>query len=134
MVRTEGSYAVPQWLASNGRIPADILPTRLPSRILHQMTAEARRAIATIRACVASERYAIALHFSQRMAGRGLFWPDVEAVIKDPNDVRSQGMDRCNRPKWIVAGETYDGYEIEIVCAIEVDESGTEFITLYWED
>ena len=52
----------------------------------------------------------------------------------DPSELRSEGMDRYDRPKWIVAGAASDGYEIEIVCAIEEDDSGTEFITLYWED
>ena len=110
------------------------LPTRLPSRILFQVTSDARRAIAAIRECIASDRYAISLHFSQRMAERGLFWPDVEAVLAAPSGVRSGGMDRYGRPKWLVTGETFDAYEIEIVCAVEVDESGTEFITLCWED
>jgi hypothetical protein len=67
------------------------------------------------------------------MQHRVLFWPDVTAVIDDPTDVRSQPTDRFGRPKWIVLGDAADGMEIEIVCAIEVDESGVEFITLYWE-
>ena len=68
------------------------------------------------------------------MEQRGLFWPDVQAVIYACEDVRSEGMDRYNRPKWIICGEAANGDEIEIVCAIEIDESETEFITLYWED
>lgn len=87
-----------------------------------------------IRACLDEDRYALAVHFTQRMQQRGLFWPDVRAVIEEPDDVRSQGIDRYRRPKWIVTGEVIGGEIIEIVCAIEVDESETEFITLYWED
>lgn len=98
------------------------------------MTAEARRAIAVIRQCIEADRYALTMHFSKRMEERGLFWPDVQAAIDDPTNVRSQGIDKYGRPKWIIEGEAACGSEIEIVCAIEVDEAGTEFITLYWED
>ena len=97
------------------------------------MTSEARRAIAVIRRCVEIGQYALTVHFSQRMQQRGLFWADLEAVIDSPNDVRSQGLDDYDRPKWIISGEAAFGGDIEIVCAIEVDESGTEFITLYWD-
>ena len=86
-----------------------------------------------IRRCIETERYALTVHFSERMEQRGLFWPDVEAVIDDPRDVRAQGLDDYDRPKWIISGEAAFGGEIEIVCAIELDESGAEFITLYWE-
>jgi hypothetical protein len=70
----------------------------------------------------------------QRMTQRGLFWPDVQAAIFDPTDVQSQGMDEYNRPKWIITGQAATGDEIEIVCAVEMDETETIFITLYWED
>lgn len=98
------------------------------------MTAEARRTLAVIRECLASDRYALTGHFTTRMAQRSLFWPDVEAVIDDPTEVRSQGMDGYGRPKWIIGGKATTGDEIEIVCVVEIDESETEFITLYWED
>lgn len=68
------------------------------------------------------------------MEQRSLFWPDVQAVIDDPQEVRSQGMDDYDRPKWIVSGEAADGNEVEIVCAIESNDDGAEFITIYWED
>ncbi len=68
------------------------------------------------------------------MEKRGLFWPDVEAMIDHIQDMRSEGMDKYNRPKWIMCGEAADGNDVEIVCAIEVDESDTEFITICWED
>ena len=65
---------------------------------------------------------------------RGLFWPDVQAVIDDPYEVRSEGMDKYNRPKWVVGGEAATGDKVEIVCAIETDETETEFLTIYWDD
>jgi hypothetical protein len=97
------------------------------------VTAEARRAIAVVRRGVAAEQYALTVHFSQRMQQRGLFWADVEAVVGKPKDVRSQGLDDYDRPKWIISGKAASGGGIEIVCAIEVDDSGTVFITLYWD-
>jgi hypothetical protein len=104
------------------------------------VTSEARRTLALIRECIEEERFALTEHFYQRMENRGLFWPDVQAVIDSPSDVRSQGMDDHNRPKWIIAGQAALGGEIEIVCAIETrkvggkNSSDTEFITIYWED
>jgi hypothetical protein len=68
------------------------------------------------------------------MEERGLFWPDVQAVINHPEEVKSQGMDEYGRPKWIIRGEAVLGDDIQIVCAIEINQSETEFITLYWED
>jgi hypothetical protein len=68
------------------------------------------------------------------MRQRGLYWPDVQAIIDDPQDIRSQGTDKYGRAKWIIRGEAAFGGEIEVVCAIEIDETGTEFITLYWQD
>jgi hypothetical protein len=98
------------------------------------VTPEARRTLALIRECIAADRYALAVHFMQRMEQRGLFWPDVLAVIEAPHDVHAEGMDRYNRPRWIIGGPAATGSDIEIVCAIEIDRSETEFITLYWED
>jgi len=74
------------------------------------------------------------VHFLQRMEQRGLFWPDVQAVMDVPADVSPDGMDHHDRPRWIISGETALGGEIEVVCAIEIDETETEFITLYWQD
>jgi hypothetical protein len=98
------------------------------------LSAEARRAIATIRECIETDRYSLTVHFSERMQQRSLFWPDVQAVIDDPEDVRSQGTDEYNRPKWIVSGEAADGNGVHVVCAIDADDDGTEFITIFWED
>ncbi len=68
------------------------------------------------------------------MEERGLFWPDVQAVIDDPQDVRSGGMDKYVRLRWIVRGTAATGEEIEIVCAIELDHRGIEFLTIYWKE
>lgn len=87
-----------------------------------------------VRACIESDRYALSVHFVRRMEQRGLFWPDVQAVIYAPSEMELQGMDDFDRPKWIIRGEAATGGEIEIVCAIENDDSETEFITLYWEN
>jgi hypothetical protein len=98
------------------------------------VTPEARRAIAVIRECIQTDRFVLTIHFSQRMQQRGLFWPDVQAVIDKPENVLSQEMDQYNRPKWIISGKTASTGKIEIICAIEIDETETEFITLYWQD
>jgi len=73
------------------------------------------------------------------MQERALFWPDVQAVIHDPTEICSEGMDEYDRPKWRIRGDAADTGEITIVCAIEfvksrmdeAEESETEFITLY---
>lgn len=67
------------------------------------------------------------------MAERGLFWPDVLAVLDAPRSVRGGGNDEFGRPKWLVEGIAVDGRSVELVCAIETDGHGrtTVFITLY---
>jgi len=98
-----------------------------------KMDVEARRALLTIRACVARGRYRVLTHFTQRMDQRGLVWPDVLAVLDAPGAVRSGGRDRFGRPKWLVGGTATAGDPLEIVCVLDVDEHGehTVFITLY---
>ena len=100
----------------------------------YHVTHEARRALALIRECVEHDRYAVTVHFEQRMAQRGLFWPDVQALIEDAREIRFEGVDDYSRSKWIIDGFTVDAGQVEIVCAIEVDESGPQFITLYWKE
>ena len=97
------------------------------------MDAKARKALTVIRQCVEAGRFRVLPHFRQRMAERGLVWPDVLVVLDDPTDVRGNGMDRYDRPKWIVAGSAADGIPIEIVCVLDRDEQGnvTVFITIY---
>jgi hypothetical protein len=68
------------------------------------------------------------------MRERGLFWPDVVAVIDQPKDVTSRGKDEHDRPKWLLAAQSSMGGDLEIICVIETDQSETVFITLYWKD
>ena len=97
------------------------------------MDAKARRALGVIQDCVAAKRYRVLRHFVQRMDRRGYFWADVLAVINDPSEVRFDGRDKFDRPKWIIAGKTIDGLTVELVCAIDRDDRGnvTVFITVY---
>lgn len=98
------------------------------------MNPKARRALATIRACVHESRYRVLRHFAERMDCRGFFWGDVLGVIDDPSGVRFDGLDRFGRPKWIIAGDTTDGLMVELVCALDRDDRGrvVVFITVYW--
>jgi hypothetical protein len=100
---------------------------------MEPMNAEARRALLTIRTCVAADRIQVLPHFRQRMGERGLVWPDVLAILDDPHAVRGQGRDRYERPKWLVSGDAADGEPIEIVCVLDENERGeiTVFITIY---
>lgn len=97
------------------------------------MDAKGRRALSIIRACLDAERYLVLPHFVDRMGERGLVWPDVQAVIDDPTDVRSGGQDRWRRAKWLVRGKAADGLDIGIVCVLDTDDDGnvTVFITIY---
>ncbi|MEW6250589.1 MAG: DUF4258 domain-containing protein [Planctomycetota bacterium] len=97
------------------------------------MDARARQALRIIRRCMAQRRFGVLPHFRKRMARRGLFWTDVQAVLDDPSDVRSGGRDRFFRPKWLVAGVAADGEDIVLVCVLDVDEHGdlTVYITIY---
>jgi len=97
------------------------------------MDAKGRKALSTIRRCVAARRYRLLAHFTERMDERGLFWPDVLAILDDPTDVHSDGVDRWDRPKWIVTGESACGHNLELVCVLDRDERGhiTVFITIY---
>lgn len=100
------------------------------------MDAESRKALAIIRECVAADRFRVLPHFRKRMARRGLLWPDILTVLDDPTHVRDDGLDRYDRPKWIVGGNAADGLPVEVVCVLDYDERGdaTVFITLYWKD
>ncbi|MEK6643838.1 MAG: DUF4258 domain-containing protein [Planctomycetota bacterium] len=80
-----------------------------------------------------AEHYRLLPHFRQRMAQRGLVWPDLLAVLEDPAQVRADGHDRYHRPKWIVSGTAPDELPVEFVCVIDEDDQGnvTVFITIY---
>lgn len=97
------------------------------------MDAKARRALTIIRDCVAEDRFHLLAHFRLRLAERGFVWLDVVTVLDDPADVRFDGDDRFDRPKWIIRGRAEYGLPIEFVCAIDRDDRGrfTVFITVY---
>ena len=72
-------------------------------------------------------------------AGRGRFnrvGMPVSAlvVIDSARTVRDDGTDRFARAKWRLGGQTTDGLDLEIVCALDRDEQGNlvVFITAYW--
>jgi len=97
------------------------------------MDAKARGALTKIRRCMAAKRYRLSMHFTQRMDERCLFWADVLVMLDDPTDVRSDGLDRWGRPKWIIAGQSASGDDLELVCVLDQDERGNliVFITIY---
>jgi hypothetical protein len=98
------------------------------------MDASAKTALRTIRECVHEGRVSLLAHFRRRMDQRGLFWPDVQAVVDSARHVHDGGLDAFGRPKWCLAGETTDGLELEIVCALDRDKDGRliVLITVYW--
>lgn len=65
-----------------------------------------------------------------------MFWADVVAVLDSPQEVRDEGFDRWDRPKWILEGTAPDGLPIAIVCVIDEDGQGEAivFITIYWSE
>lgn len=99
------------------------------------MDAAARKALRTIQGCVAAGRYRLLAHFVQRMDERGLFWPDVQAVLDSAQAVEDDGADDYGRDKWRVRGQTTDRLDLEVVCVLDRDETGklAVFITAYWE-
>lgn len=100
------------------------------------MADDARKALATIRRCVASDRVRVLPHFARRLDQRGMVWADVLAVIDAPDAVRADGHDGWGRPRWILTGEAGDGLPIRLVCVIGRDAAGelTVFVTIFWED
>jgi len=73
-------------------------------------------------------------HFVQRMDERGLFLPDVLAIVDHPARVRMQGTDEFGRPRCLLAGHLTDGTAAELLAVIEAEPAGhfTVFITVYW--
>jgi hypothetical protein len=57
----------------------------------------------------------------------------VLAVIDSPADVRFDGRDEFERPKWVIGGKADYGLPIELVCVMDTDDRGrfTVFITIY---
>ena len=99
------------------------------------MTGTGQEVLQTIRGCVQAGCYRLLVHFVQRMDERGLFWPDIEAVLDSAQTAEDDGQDRFGRDKWRVRGQTTDRLDLEIVCVLDHDESGKliVFITAYWE-
>ena len=61
------------------------------------MGADTRKALSTIRRCIAADRVRLLPHFTERMGARGMTWPDVLAVFDAPADVRHGGADDWGR-------------------------------------
>ena len=100
------------------------------------MDARGRKALREIKACFSTERLIVLKHFTRRMDGRGLFWPDIRTVVDDPSQVRDGGPDEHGRQTWILRGKATEGSEIELVCAMDHDEKGdfVVLITVYWDE
>jgi hypothetical protein len=100
------------------------------------MNPEARNALRTIQRCISAGRYELATHFRQRMAQRGMLWPDVLATVDDPASVQADGADDWGRARWIMAGTAADGLPLELVCVLDRTDTGelVVFITIYWKD
>ena len=99
------------------------------------MNTDARKALSTIRRCIAADRVRLSEHFAKRMDDRGLFWGDVLAALENPVSAVADGFDGASRARWIVRGPCADGTMIGLVCAIGRDDRGelTVFVTLFWE-
>jgi hypothetical protein len=97
------------------------------------MDAAAQEALGTVRWCVVRDRLTVLPHFLERMEERGMVWPDVLAILDDPESVRDGGPEKFNRPKWIFSGTAADGLPVELVCVLDEDENGdwVLFITIY---
>jgi len=97
------------------------------------MDAKARKALETVQRCMAAERFVILPHFTKRLDERGFFWGDVLAVVDAPGNVRFDGHDKDDRPKWLLSGTTPDEIELELLCVLDTDDRGrvTVFITIY---
>ena len=102
---------------------------------MNSMKPEARRALQTIRRCVATDRVRLTQHFRVRLTERGLVWPDLLTVMAEPADVKADGHDDWSRPRWIISGDAADGLAVKLVCVIGHDATGklAVFITMHWE-
>lgn len=97
------------------------------------MDAKARKALAVILECVTDDRFLVLQHFTKRMDERGYFWSDVLAILDKPSGVQFDGVDECDRPRWIITGKDLNELAVELVCVIDTDDDGnvTVFITIY---
>ena len=96
---------------------------------------EAAAAIQIIRQCFDTDRFAVKPHFLQRMDERGLFWPDIQAVVDKPTEVKPDGQDDYGRPRWFVAGNATGDLHLKLLCVFDTDEEGNRvvLITIYWD-
>ena len=94
----------------------------------------ANKAIVLIRDCVDNDRVELKEHFRDRMAERGMFWPDVLAIIHGKPSLRTDGRDKFGRQRWFLAAHAPDGLPIELLCVIEDAGPTAVLITIYWED
>jgi uncharacterized DUF497 family protein len=100
------------------------------------MNAPARRALSTIRRCVAGDRARLTQHFRARLTERGVLWVDVLTLFDAPSNAQADGHDDHGRARWIVSGHAADGTAMGVVCAVGRDRGGelTVFVTAFWED
>lgn len=94
----------------------------------------ASKAIATIRDCIDDDRIEVKDHFLQRMSQRGMFWPEVTAIIFGEPSLRTDGEDDFGRERWFLAADAPDGLPIELLCVIDDTGPTSVLITIYWED
>jgi len=94
-----------------------------------------KQALAIIQRCVREDRYTLHDHFVQRMDERGLFLPDVLAIVNQPSRVLMDGHDVFGRPRCLLSGRLTDGTDAQLLAVVEESESGhfTVFITVYWD-
>jgi len=54
-------------------------------------------------------------------------------AVESPADVRFDGHDEFDRPKWVIRGKTDYELPLELVCILDTDDRGrlTVFITIY---
>jgi len=99
------------------------------------MDADARRALRTIHRCIEAGRFRLTAHFRQRMAERGIVWPDLLAIVDGPAEVKADGADDWGRARWIMSGEAANGEPVDLVCVLDRNDAGelVVFITIYWK-
>jgi hypothetical protein len=101
---------------------------------VYTLKVKASKAIAVICDCIDNDRAEIKDHFLLRMSQRGMFWPDVMAIILDEPSLRTGGDDEFGPERWFMAADAPDGLPIELLCAIDDAEPLSVLITIYWED
>lgn len=92
-------------------------------------------ALTHVQHAVEAENHFVRDHFYDRMNLRGMFWPDVLAVVESPAGVRTDGADEYGRSRWFFKGMTTAQSEVELLCVFEGDGTGSvTFWTIYWDD